>query len=210
MLMLGDLGIAVIGFLVVALMFGIFFVRDLIEKNKTVDPKNDFALVCQDSFLPILSSILGVFVFFIGIINAAMTNWQWQGVAVSAIGLALIYYRFHVHQKFVFRTDTIACVRGGRGLGEFELSQITRFVRVDVDAESFLGLETSVDAPPFMPRPSAMNKALFEQWPEVSIVFSSQLGRVHADVLLRELQGRISREVPVEHASHSAGFAAMI
>ena len=196
--MFEDLMLKVMGALLVVGIFIVFWLKGEAQASRQVDLSKDFVLPYQVSILPTLLSIIGVFVFFGGALQAAMGSETWIGVVVAAVGVLCIWYRFYSHRKYIFKPGGITCIRGRRSLGEFHLSEIKRFVRIDyAGGITLLGLETASEAPEFMPRPSIWMKTLLIDYPGVSVVFSSEGGRVHAEALLKELQARMSTDEPV-------------
>ena len=138
----------------VVLIFLGFWLKGLAESTRAVDATKDFVLRYQVSFVPTFVSIVGVLMGFGGALEALLGKEQLIGWLVCGLGVFGILYRVSVDRKYIFKQGVIACIRGGRLLGEFQLTEITRFVRIDyAGGVSLLGLETRSVAPSFMPSP---------------------------------------------------------
>jgi hypothetical protein len=202
--MFEDLIPKVIALSIIGAIFFVFWLKGKTQIERGADVRADFILLYETSIWPKLLSLLGFVLFLGGAIGAADSPAPWMGWTVAALGVACIGYRYYAQRKYVFKPGVIACVRGRRTLGEFSLRDVIGFVRVDHSGGvSLLGLVTAGDAPSFMPKPGFFNKDLFTDYPGVSIVFSSEGGRVHAEALLKEVQARLPEDHQVNvHSEH--------
>ena len=190
--MFEDLIPKVIGLSIIGAIFFVFRLKGKAQIERGADVRADFVLLYEVSIWPKLVSLLGFVLFLGGAIASADSPAPWMGWTVAALGVACIGYRYYAQRKYVFKPGVIACVRGRRTLGELSLLDVTGFVRVDHSGGiSLLGLVTTGDAPDCMPKPGFFNKDLFTKYPGVSVVFSSEGGRVHAEALLKEVQARL-------------------
>ncbi len=203
--MFEDLIPKVMGLSIIGAIFFVFWLKGKAQIERGADVRTDFVFLYEVSVWPKLVSLLGFVLFLGGAIDAADSPAPWMGWIVAALGVACIGYRYYAQRKYVFKPGVIACVRGRRTLGELSLLDVTGFVRVDHSGGvSLLGLVTKGDAPDCMPKPGFFNKDLFTEYPGVTIVFSSEGGRVHAEALLKEVQARLpeGHHVDVDSEEH--------
>ena len=211
--MFGDFGLQLIGFISVFAFIAVFRIKSQRHVNRQVDLNTDYVLRYEVSVWPKLLSLLGAFLFLGGALTAAFSTPRWIGSIVALLGMVCLGYCFIAQRIYIFKSSRIVCMRGRAELGELRLSQVTGLVRIDHSATiSLLGIATESEPHGCMPRPGFFSNSLFNEHPKVSIVFSSERGGVHADILLKELQARLPNDhnIEVHHAHHSMDIASIL
>ena len=211
--MFGDFGLQLIGFISVAAFIAVFRIKSQRHVNRQVDLNTDYVLRYEISVWPKLLSLLGALLFLGGALTAAFSTPRWIGSIVALIGMVCLGYCFIAQRIYIFKPGHIVCFRGKSELGTLSFSEVTGLVRIDHSANiSLLGVATESEPHGCMPRPGFFSNSLFNEHPKVSIVFSSERGGVHADILLRELQARLpdGHGIDVHREHHSMDIASVL
>ena len=211
--MFGELGFQLIGFILVVGIIVVFRIKSQRHINRQVDLTTDYVLRYEVSVWPKLLSLLGALLFLGGALTVAFSTPRWIGSIVALVGMFCLGYCFIAQRIYIFKPNRIVCMRGQTELGALPLSEITGLVRIDHSANiSLLGIAADGEPHECMPRPGFFSNSLFNEHPNVSVVFSSERGGVHADVLLKELQARLpdGHEIEVHSTQHSMDIVSVL